>query len=94
MGIYDDVARRLLARCQAYRDREITLESLQHAVSDASDAIVAAEESDVRQQLLAAEARLEEIRFTVSTWRVRRKAMDVVSNLEALLRDYLPAKAP
>lgn len=76
----------LLTVVEAFRRRELDLETLQAAVWGAAQALTSFDDRELRRQLEAAEGRLEAIRFTTDDDQVRDAVLAFLEDVEALLK--------
>ncbi len=89
MGTYPNVANDLIAACDSYIERRITLADLQSWVSNVADQIALVDERDIREYLEDAEAELELIRFTSDD--VINESRRVATEVRARMVAYLSA---
>lgn len=85
MTLYPEIVRSLLQGCQAYRQRELDLESLKSAIWAASREITAIEDRALRHSLIHMEADLDSTQFTVDSDRVFDETCKLAEALESIL---------
>ena len=89
MAIYPETIQALLESCEAYRKRQIDLDTLKSKVWNASRVVVSIEERDLQTLLMRSEGELDSIQFTTDSDRIFRKTLPVVQSLERALKKNL-----
>ena len=88
MGIYKDAIRSLVAVCESFLQGECGIDELKAAVWNSASNVIALEERNVRDLLLACDAELDSATFTLFGKDLEAAYANIASMLITRFRDY------